>query len=489
MLPIDQKILDAAGSKGLKYLQKNRLEHCERRILVTSFRSAVRRLPAEIIAHIICLTLDVYRKPLTHTERQELMALRTVSSLWRATIFSTPAIWQSLEVNFTLRTWSATAVTSWFSRGGLGGLKHLSVKNSKWFSETPDVDQILKFIDHSPFLFSGLSFSLPTLSDIKVLARPSAARATVKILTLLLPCPPGGHDHRSVGTSKKSLKLGESFPRLASLVLRGHLQTHTPFTHPSLASLAFDEGHLTPSYFLRFSERFPSLQDLTVHRGTFLEYNDILELPSNHLKNLKRLTLGGFCIPYVLRAFDCPSIQWLHLASVHRNVWSNPPFPNDLESFLQRSQANDITLRITTEEHDLENLAWMLPAILISESLPVNRLHVTGIDWLDCRTSRPTPRFPSSLREIVALAKPREPRFIRRFVGSLSSVGSGRSSQIIEVYIPGEEEDEVVLASECPDGETAVHLRFHSTTKEDIEDMLVRDNSISGHQWEAVLAS
>ncbi|KAH6906726.1 hypothetical protein BKA70DRAFT_1286716 [Coprinopsis sp. MPI-PUGE-AT-0042] len=416
---IDQKILDAAGSKGLKYLQKNRLEHCERRILVTSFRSAVRRLPAEIIAHIICLTLDVYRKPLTHTERQELMALRTH-----------PAIWQSLEVNFTLRTWSATAVTSWFSRGGLGGLKHLSVKNSKWFSETPDVDQILKFIDHSPFLFSGLSFSLPTLSDIKVLARPSAARATVKILTLLLPCPPGGHDHRSVGTSKKSLKLGESFPRLASLVLRGHLQTHTPFTHPSLASLAFDEGHLTPSYFLRFSERFPSLQDLTVHRGTFLEYNDILELPSNHLKNLKRLTLGGFCIPYVLRAFDCPSIQWLlsHLSTV-RNVWSNPPFPNDLESFLQRSQANDITLRITTEEHDLENLAWMLPAISYQNPYLST----------DCMS-----------RASIGLL--------------LAPLHSKIRWEPFRYY-------RCLHSRECPDGET-----------ESIEDMLVRDNCISCHE-------
>ncbi|KAH6896310.1 hypothetical protein BKA70DRAFT_1116487, partial [Coprinopsis sp. MPI-PUGE-AT-0042] len=82
--------------RQLKILEKERFGLKEEKVLITSLRSAIRRLPAELIALIMYFTVELNKEPLGRAGRRDFMALRSVSPLWRDTAFTTPYLWKSL---------------------------------------------------------------------------------------------------------------------------------------------------------------------------------------------------------------------------------------------------------------------------------------------------------------------------------------------------------------------------------------------------------
>ncbi|KAH6896297.1 hypothetical protein BKA70DRAFT_1316840 [Coprinopsis sp. MPI-PUGE-AT-0042] len=460
------------------------LELYERRELVASFRSSVRRLPAELIARIMYLSLQLHQRELGDEGRQLFRTLRSVSSLWRSTALTTPTLWRSLEVDLSSTTWAAAAVTSWFSRGGVGGPCRLSVVNSQWFADVASLDEILAFIDGSPFTFSSLTFSLPTLSDISNIVRQSAARRKVKNLSILLPCSIALHQNRMESFLRNTVRLDDAFPQAESIVFRAHFQQVAALAHSSLASLALHAGHTTPSYFSRLSECFPSLLELTITSTVFVDYTEVSLLPPIHLESLQRLTLHGTNIDFI-RALSCSRLRWFHLVDAKLAQWSDPASPRYLASFVQRSQATDFTLQITQSV-----LEQILPIILI-QPLAIHRLHIPDIAWLgsqDAHSFFHISRIPSSLRKIVTWGRSDTSECVPSHLGQPGSAEPGQwSPRTIDVYVPAGQDDLGRVWGECDEQATGIRLLFHCLGAEEIQVLLHGSNPILCHEYDNLL--
>lgn len=479
----DQKMAEDVGD--MEDLAKKRCELLERKDLVVSFRSAARRLPPELVAHIMFFALELDEKPMGEEERQLFMTLRSVSSLWRRTAWSTPALWRSLEVDIGEALDFAKQVPPWLSRGRRN--VHLTLKNTVGYGTPQSVlDEVLPLVALPTYSLTTLVLGATILRQWKcfqALMKPSAAKASVEALSIWLP--ESGLGPSDPVLAGASIDLAEAFPQMRSLALQGTIR-YPPITHPSLTSLAVDNASMEAAEFTRIFKDFPCLEELVIATSRVAWDRPILT--SIELPTLKRLALINHNAKEVMRSFTCSSLQWLHLSNIPNAIWFDSVSRMDLIAFIEKSKAVEFTLRLDSIQESLGNL---LPRVL-ARSLPIHRLEVKGIDWLSRK--RPKHLFdveddiPSSLREILASETPRKLPWISRNVGGERNGAPEGPRRTIDVYFPGGKEESNLLGVRCREEDTQVYLNFHCTSKGAIEHLMHRKNPIHSHSYESLLA-
>jgi hypothetical protein len=446
------------------------------------------RIPPEMIAHIMFFALDLDQKPMGEVERQTFMDLRSVSSSWRRTAYTTPALWRCLVVDIWENPDFVALATGWFSRGG-GTRLHLELISWGYLPDTKSgLDAALPLVAHSSFQFSTLVLGkniLRAWGCIQSMLSPIASKATVEGLVIWLPSLSALNPLSDLGMGTS---LEKAFPRLKSLVLQGSI-SFAPVTHSSLDSLALNDFRIPASNLAGIFQNFPVLQELIIGGNGSVIWGRDDELQSIELLTLKRLTLVANNVRQAMESFLCPMLQWFHLSDIPNADWFDPLFGISLTAFIGKSQAPTFTLRVTNTRNSLGNL---LPSVL-APSLRIHRLEVQGIDWLS--RTRPTVLFtcvndiPVTLREIVAWETPQKPRSISRNVGGARDEGQEEPLRTIDVYFPGGKEEFALLGKRCHEGDTQVLLDFHCISKGAIEHMMLMKNPIYCHAYDSLLVS
>ncbi|KAH6896291.1 hypothetical protein BKA70DRAFT_1529476 [Coprinopsis sp. MPI-PUGE-AT-0042] len=350
---------------------------------VTSFRSGSRRLPPEIIAHVLFFSLGLDILPLDRPGRLRFAELRCVSSLWRTTAFTTPSLWRSLAVD--VRRWD-------------GGL-HLAVSSSNPRSRDEacvTFNTIASFIDEAGFGFSTLDIGrglIHNLEQWEALAKPQSARHSTTDLTVYLPSPV------DLNNWICDLRhLSKACPNLARLALSGTNTNISTFTHPSLTCLSISLPWLPHTSYLA---GFPALEELVLLTNP---QNDVVAIEQQPyvLKSLKRLTIKQSQSTFILHFMTCPSLNFLHFADIRRGKTPGHQFANTAKDFLQRSQSERITLRLSKDPN-----AAILRSLILANPRPViHRLEIEDINQLLHTFKEDRVELPRTLEEIIVQRKP-----------------------------------------------------------------------------------
>ncbi|KAH6896289.1 hypothetical protein BKA70DRAFT_1570170 [Coprinopsis sp. MPI-PUGE-AT-0042] len=334
-----------------------------------SCRSGSRCLPPEIIAHILFFSLELDVLPLDRPGRLRFAELRCVSSLWRTTAFTTPGLWRSLAVD--VQEWdgdengeeSFTALlTSWFSRTGDQGGLHLA----------------------------GL---IHNLEQWEALAKPQSARHSTTDLTVYLPSPV------DLNNWICDLRhLSKACPNLARLALSGTNTNISTFTHPSLTCLSISLPWLPHTSYLA---GFPALEELVLLTNP---QNDVVAIEQQPyvLKSLKRLTIKQSQSTFILHFMTCPSLNFLHFADIRRGKTPEHQFADTVKKFVQRSQADRVTFRLSKDPN-----AAILRSLILTKPHPmIHRLEIEDINQLLQTFKKDGHELPRTLEEVVIQRKP-----------------------------------------------------------------------------------
>ncbi|KAH6906735.1 hypothetical protein BKA70DRAFT_396838 [Coprinopsis sp. MPI-PUGE-AT-0042] len=474
---VDEKV--AALESVLAIAKQRQAELKKRKTQVTSFRSPIRRLPAEIIASILLYALEPDVLPLNHTGRLQFLAFRSVCSLWRTTAFSTLDLWRALDVDVSHWDQSGptaftAAMTSWFSRAGPEAELHLTVcTTASSPSSSINICHITSLIDTALLPISTLEIKEGTLhneEDLKVLVTATSARPTVKFLMV----PLLSKDQLDYGINDFG-HLHETYPSLERLALTG-TDNHVMYQHESLAWLSIEVPFIYPSMYLW---GLPALEELVLSLETS-SWDDRPVL----LGSLKRLTVKNRSTHCVLPPLTCPSLEFVHLV----DIFTESPgeelkaFVNTLERLLGGSQANRVTLRITNDS----NATLLRRAVLDKPGLKVHRLEIQDISsLLRAEEFKRRRELPRTLEEIIVWQKPRtdgpqtlrelhQPKTWSQIAGQ--STARSRPTQTVTVYIPGGREDAKHLEANEENwvGRGTLSLQF----------LGVRQNVVSRMLWE-----
>ncbi|KAH6896311.1 hypothetical protein BKA70DRAFT_1529524 [Coprinopsis sp. MPI-PUGE-AT-0042] len=520
--------------RQLKLLEKERFSLKEKRVLVTSLRSAVRRLPAELIALIMYFTLELNKGPLGNISRSDFMALRSVSSLWRETAFATPYLWKSLAIDLSQdfsrdHTGTPTApraierVNSWFANAGAGCYVSLSIYDSWAYMRDPWAYLSPLLNDQSRFQLFALELGpciLRSERDQHSLCTASAPKARLR--SLILTFSPSrsfvsneddGQDSDTGPRQMPRLPFSEAFPHLECLSLKGDLSALSELIHPTIKSLTLDVAKSTALLFSKVAHRLPALEELII---ISLDPGFITDGAPVQLPSLKRLTLiVKWSLVDILPIFTCPRLQWMHLIGQIPGCSDlTSPLADELVALVTRSRAPHFTLRVSGYNLDITL------SRLLSPSWPIHRLDVTSADWLPGHATRGAciglHLLPSSLLDIYIRedlssqtnafqsvfgfqtsfgAKSwnwgtgnvfQNEGFGSRLSTEIPQRGGGELTRTIDVYAPGMEE-KAIDSQNSTAAQDDVSLRFHQATEEWIDDLLHHENSVLFDGYEALV--
>ncbi|KAH6906745.1 hypothetical protein BKA70DRAFT_1428854 [Coprinopsis sp. MPI-PUGE-AT-0042] len=364
--------------RQLKILEKERFGLKEEKVLITSLRSAIRRLPAELIALIMYFTLELNKGPLGNISRRDFKALRSVSSLWRETAFTTPYLWKSLAIDLSQdfsfdHTGTPTApraierINSWFANAGAGCQVSISIYDSWAHMRDP-------WAYLSPLLNDQSRFQLFALELGPCILR--SERDQHNLCTA--PFVPNEDDGQDSDTSPRQmprLPFNEAFPQLECLSLKGDLSALSELIHPTLKSLILDVTNSTALLFSKVAHRLPALEELII---ISLDLGFITDGAPVQLPSLKRLTMVvKWNLVSIIPIFICPHLQWVHLIGQDPGGSDIPsPLADEVVALFARSRAPHFTLRVTGYNLDIAL------SRLLSPSWPIHRLDVRSADWL-----------------------------------------------------------------------------------------------------------
>jgi hypothetical protein len=120
------------------------------------------------------------------------------------------------------------------------------------------------------------------------------------------------------------------------------------------------------------------------------------------LKALKRLTIGKSQSTFTLHYMTCPSLTYLHFTDIRPGKTSAPQFSSTTKEFIQRSQSNRLTLRLTGS-----TTTAIIQSLVLTEPHPViHHLEIEELDPLLRSLEKCIGRLPKTLEDIVMLRKP-----------------------------------------------------------------------------------
>ncbi|KAH6908925.1 hypothetical protein BKA70DRAFT_1426804 [Coprinopsis sp. MPI-PUGE-AT-0042] len=238
--------------------------------------SAVRRLPAEIIASIIQLAVNNGASDRFGGEKAAFMVLRCVSKVWRRTAFSTPSLWKN--VNLALSEFLGdhgeaksnlfTALDTWFSRAGGGtGLTLLVLGHGP---RVLGADDIVAWIQQSHFNIFHLSFYHPidSADSLKSLCREKAL--SLSETTRLVVSNPQRPLFHSGSNDIPTIDMSLAFPKLKGIgwVPAGDKLTcwrpSTLLIHPTLARIELGHWAFHSTEVSTISLAFPNLTHMVL---------------------------------------------------------------------------------------------------------------------------------------------------------------------------------------------------------------------------------
>ncbi|KAH6896292.1 hypothetical protein BKA70DRAFT_757857 [Coprinopsis sp. MPI-PUGE-AT-0042] len=473
---VDEKV--AALESVVAIMKQHRAKLNNRKTQVTSFRSPIRYLPAEILGRILLYALELDVLPLNHAGRLQFLAFRSVCSLWRTTAFGTLNLWRALDVDVTHWDQSGSiaftaAMTSWFSRAGPEAELRLAVSSSSsGLSPSVDIRHITSLIDTTALPISTLEIKegiFHTEEDLKVLVTASSARPTVKFLMVLLP----SQERLGYGLNNFGL-LHETYPSLERLALTG-TDRHATYRHTTLTWLSLEIPAILPAMYLHSA--LPALEELVLSMETRSYDCDAVVLSS-----LKRLTVKNRSNECILLPLICPSLEFLHLLDIYSDVAAGElkVFSDVSERLLEGSKADRVTLRIT---NDLD-ATILRHSVIAKPNLNIHRLEMQDINLLLRAEGFKTKRgLPGTLEEIVVSQPPRIEDYQKGQELSQPGPSSRNARQSIEhwtptriadVYIPDcrEEVERLNADEERRDEGGTLGFRFLSVTQDMVSLML-----------------
>ncbi|KAH6906736.1 hypothetical protein BKA70DRAFT_396828 [Coprinopsis sp. MPI-PUGE-AT-0042] len=278
---------------------------------------------------------------------------------------------------------------------------------SQWGPPTPrsrseasvTLKSIASLIDQGSFVFSTLTIGRGLTHNVEqwdTLVKSQSARKSITYLTIRLPSP------QDLGDWTCDLRhLATAYPCLDRLALTGINANITSFTHTTLTWLSISLPWFPHTSSLA---EFPALEELVLLMGA---QNDavVYELQPFTLKKLKRLTIKHCQSTSIIHFMTCPSLNLLHLVDIRPGRTSDQVFADTIKEFLQRSQADRVTLRLT-KDRDAAILHWL---VLKKPHPIIHRLEIEDINHL-LQSERfkkgETDIVPRTLKEIVMQRKP-----------------------------------------------------------------------------------
>jgi hypothetical protein len=152
-----------AMPEGMKWWLYDRCEEARKSINVhRALISPMRRIPIEIWQTIFeeCLPRTQFIEP--DVNRAPLL-LAQIFGFWRRISLSTPALWRSLSVDVTKRSWSSSEslARTWLSRSGACPLSLRILLHGHTPSHTPSLDQIVSLFGPYSTQYKVLTLSTP----------------------------------------------------------------------------------------------------------------------------------------------------------------------------------------------------------------------------------------------------------------------------------------------------------------------------------------
>ncbi|KAH6873503.1 hypothetical protein BKA70DRAFT_1482667 [Coprinopsis sp. MPI-PUGE-AT-0042] len=289
--------------------------------------SAIRRIPAEVIAKILAFTLPTRDGLLGRSGRSQFLKYRHVSKLWRATSLSTPSLWRGIDIgqedfvrryrwdgdDFETRQSFARCLTSWFSHAGREASVHLSVSPILGLKFA----HILEFIRQSGFHVSSLMLKDGNMdshfrrhSDLELLSDASHSYPTITLLAVAL-------NSRSCISENgvHTFELAQSFPSLRTFVLQDSTVPPIPFkfAHKMLQHLQLNLMSYTALQFVALLQVLPVLETLQLWKCSGNEQIDEDSNPTFYVHHkLRKITLVQSVPIKWFSRLTFPSLELIH---------------------------------------------------------------------------------------------------------------------------------------------------------------------------------
>jgi F-box-like len=291
--------------------------------------SAVRRIPAEVVASIIAFAITGRHGHVEAQGRTTFLVLRRVSRLWRQTAFSTPVLWRNLcfqirspnyidifplssqPLSVAESRWPANwrVITSWLSRGGKGA--PLSII---YFDPLPRyISELLQMISTVDLNVSFLLLEFPrgdyvgSPAALDILS--SYREKPLPIKTLLLPFPSLSRP----GHLPPRVNLNQQVPLLANLALSfdhvPRFPTMVSLVHKDLTRLELAKANLAETHTKLILGGLPQLRFLFLHDCHITPRQEDEEIALFAHPSLQDIEFSYGVPERLLRGLTCPRLQ------------------------------------------------------------------------------------------------------------------------------------------------------------------------------------
>ncbi|KAH6908877.1 hypothetical protein BKA70DRAFT_1279045 [Coprinopsis sp. MPI-PUGE-AT-0042] len=380
---IEDEILDLRRRIGLlegevSTLQEELGRHTETKTRHTTMLqsltgtvSAVRRLPAEIIAAIF--TFSLWDGPSLFRPFR-LMRLCKVSQMWRNTALSTPSFWRFFPFELDrfsrgrchepAKTLFITTLNTWLARGGNGGPISLEFHHDMpelGTSASLQARDVIDWIQTSNFNFVSLKFDdiFSSPAELHNLFSSNASSlASTKDLDLALPTyrtqPPLDFGQ---ALRLNILNVGSTLPKLERLTLTGgyYREPSLEFAHPSVTKLELMNMDLTPVDVPRMIRGLPALQSMSITGCGLMGDDDYGHFEEERYfvhRFIRSIRISSCVSGELFKKFTCPALKRLTLGQSSVSAPSYHRYGTDaagakaLAQFIHRSQAAAVTLHL-----------------------------------------------------------------------------------------------------------------------------------------------
>ncbi|KAH6881242.1 hypothetical protein BKA70DRAFT_1342027 [Coprinopsis sp. MPI-PUGE-AT-0042] len=342
------------------------------RDIYATLRAPIRRVPPEILAHIMHWALTSYGRFVNRGGRVEFLRLRQVAKLWRKTAYSTPSLWRFLsidihddEVLFSVPDIGLATLRRrldwWFGHAGRNAEVHLDlgINNYPW------------------------SEAISCIESIWGATEGQYRLATVQLWGELVLGSDLQEEYPSMGMTKNLTisdcvsDLQRKFPALESFAFSMQRICEfpkQPIHHLQLRSLFLSYLSLRQKSFAPILEGLPLLEELIIDNCHFGSVRSTPPLPPITHPSLRRLVATDSVLSR-WQSVTFPSLEFCQIipnTCESFSLWNPGHSPTTLAltgDFLRKCNAPNLTLDLTRAGLELSEVFCLLSSIPVLHSL------------------------------------------------------------------------------------------------------------------------
>ncbi|KAH6908883.1 hypothetical protein BKA70DRAFT_1479570 [Coprinopsis sp. MPI-PUGE-AT-0042] len=342
---LEREIADIREEQGRQVETKNNHNGLIQKLSSTT--SAVRRLPSEIIASFISLSVwDDYGT----FEQWQLRWICKVSRLWRSSAISTPSLWRNLSVGLgghfsriqsrdEAKLHFANTLNAYLSRGGQSTGLELSFSgpdNLAKRQQGVQTSDVVDWIKESRFNFVSLTFH-------------EFFCFTMEIRHLLSTNPPSLRSLKKLDVGVRAVSSAytpepDIRPAIDEAATGG---PHSCLSIQGLIKFNLEHVRVTVGEVKSLLKDLPSLESLSLKSCSLSSRQGDGQAPFVHA-SIREITLAGELLGHCLNGITCPSLERLNVkrAINMSSEGSDLGSAQAMGNFLQRSQLSNITLHL-----------------------------------------------------------------------------------------------------------------------------------------------